>query len=352
MKKTICLLIAVLLLTAITACHKIQPADSSPANTVQPAATETQDAGTAPETEAEIERQDGEHFETVIMLEGMEETVRYEHIRNDSLGFEMDYDYESFVRYSDPVCDRFVSIYDDPEDPRNYLEIQCSAEDADTVASSVSESLSDDYEIIREEYTLDNAGTCIQIGASEVKGGGYTADQMQQVYIIPTDDGCRIATARYSAEGAEGFGRRFSYMVNTLKVIDRTADFADSTDFDDPTAEYFGGWTGADFGELPPEDFGELPAESGITEEMAYEGVYNYCRSAYDWSIAEDDPSMMYVEMGDESETEYQVIFHSYTGAIVYFYVDKSDGTARMTEYVPALDTENEAGSTRIFDYL
>ena len=89
-----------------------------------------------------------------------------------------------------------------------------------------------------------------------------------------------------------------------------------------------------------------------ITEEMAYEGVSNYCHSAYDWSIAEDNPSIMYVEMGDESETEYQVIFRSYTGAFVYFYVDKENGSTRITEYVPTLDIENEAGTIDIYDYL
>ena len=46
---------------------------------------------------------------------------------------------------------------------------------------------------------------------------------------------------------------------------------------------------------------------------MAYEGVYNYCHSTFDWSIAEDNPSIMYVEMGEEVESEYQVVFHSYT---------------------------------------
>ena len=30
---------------------------------------------------------------------------------------------------------------------------------------------------------------------------------------------------------------------------------------------------------------------------MAYEGVSNYCHSAYDWSIAKDNPSIMYVQM-------------------------------------------------------
>lgn len=94
------------------------------------------------------------------------------------------------------------------------------------------------------------------------------------------------------------------------------------------------------------------PVESIITKEMAYEGVDNYCHSEYDWSAAEDDPSMMYMEMGEETEAEYQVVFHSYTGAVVYFYVDKVTGTTRMVEYVPVLDIENEVGTIDIHDYL
>lgn len=92
--------------------------------------------------------------------------------------------------------------------------------------------------------------------------------------------------------------------------------------------------------------------DNKITEEMAYEGVSNYCHSMYDWSIAEDNPDIMYVNLGEESETEYQVIFRSYTGAFVYFYVDKSNGTTRMVEYVPNLDIENEIGTIDIYDYL
>ena len=91
---------------------------------------------------------------------------------------------------------------------------------------------------------------------------------------------------------------------------------------------------------------------SGITKERAYEGVYNYCHSEYDWSIAKENPSIMYVEMGSESETEYQVIFRSYTGAFVYFYVDKLNGNTRMIEYVPNLDIKNEAGTINLHDYL
>ena len=89
-----------------------------------------------------------------------------------------------------------------------------------------------------------------------------------------------------------------------------------------------------------------------ITAEMAYEGVNNYCHSEYDWSMAKDNPSIMNVEMGEETESEYQVVFRSYTGALVYFYVDKASGSTRMVEYVPTLNIESEAGTINLFDYL
>ena len=100
---------------------------------------------------------------------------------------------------------------------------------------------------------------------------------------------------------------------------------------------------------------GDLSAgasKTHITEETAYEGVSNYCRSAYDWSIAEDNPDIMCLEMGEETESEYQVIFRSYTGTFVYFHVDKSSGTTRLTEYVPNLGIEEDAGTIELYDYL
>ncbi len=91
---------------------------------------------------------------------------------------------------------------------------------------------------------------------------------------------------------------------------------------------------------------------TSITAEMAYEGVNNYCHSEYDWSVAEDNPSIMYVAMGDETDTEYQVIFRSYTGSFVHFYVDKASGNTRMVEVVPMMNIEEEAGTINLFDYL
>ena len=115
--------------------------------------------------------------------------------------------------------------------------------------------------------------------------------------------------------------------------------------------------------------------KSKISAEMAYEGVSNYCHSAYDWSVAEDNrcqtesqridsigrgakeegeanPSIMGLEMGEETDSAYHVVFCSYTGALVNFYVDKASGITRMVEYVPALDVEEETGTINLFDYL
>lgn len=97
---------------------------------------------------------------------------------------------------------------------------------------------------------------------------------------------------------------------------------------------------------------GSNASKSMITKEMAYEGVSNYCHSEYDWSIAEDNPEIMTLEMGEETDSAYQVVFRSYTGALVYFYVDKASGSTRMVEYVPNLDIKNDAGTINLFDYI
>ena len=92
--------------------------------------------------------------------------------------------------------------------------------------------------------------------------------------------------------------------------------------------------------------------KSKISAEMALEGVSNYCHRTYDWSIAEANPSIMGIEMGEETDSAYQVVFRSYTGALVNFYVDKASGITRMVENVPTLDVKEEAGTMNLFDYL
>ena len=89
-----------------------------------------------------------------------------------------------------------------------------------------------------------------------------------------------------------------------------------------------------------------------ITADMASEGVSNYCHSNYDWSPAEERPDLMYVTLGDENDSTFQVVFRSYTGAFVYFYVNKTSGSTKMVEYVPTLDIEQDAGTFDLHDWL
>ncbi len=168
-------------------------------------------------TESKSTMADGERFDSIIILEGMEETVHYEHIVNDVIGFEMDYDYESFVRKSDADRECFISVYDDVNSPENYLEVTCSSDDAETVAGALEKELSEEYDVTRYEMQLDNVGNCIEITASEDKNTHGTADMMQFAYIIPRDDGCLIARTHMYFEASEGFGRRFNYMLNTIR---------------------------------------------------------------------------------------------------------------------------------------
>ena len=216
---------AALLLMMLGGCSSEQEDKTKPAELITPDVIElpsapAEEPAAEPAQDNGTQRQDGERFEGVIILEGMEETVRYEHVRNDAVGFEMDYDYENFARQNETVLERFVSQYDNPAAPQNYLEVIWQAQDAETVADSVGNELSQKYDIIREACVLERAGSCIRIDASATKDG-HMPDLLEAVYIIPSGNGCLVAAAHYSFESAEGFGRRFASMLNTLTVLSR-----------------------------------------------------------------------------------------------------------------------------------
>ena len=134
-KKTLITVTAAMLLSALLLSLAGCGGKTAAANPGDGAGSSGQ--GGSSEAEAVPGRQDGERFESVIIMEGMEETVKYEHIRNDSLGFEMDYDYELFERQSGSDRERFVSRYDDPNDPENYLEVSRIPRDAETSPGGV-----------------------------------------------------------------------------------------------------------------------------------------------------------------------------------------------------------------------
>ncbi len=165
-------------------------------------------------------RKDGERFPKTIMLEGMEETVNYEHVRNEILGIELDYEYETFVRKTENDAECFVSLYDDQDKPVNYLEVRHETGDSDAVLAEIKTTLSNDFETINEEIALlDGAGDCVLINAFGANGNKLPADSMQRIFIIPADNGCIVAEAHFTIESAEGFGARFSAIVDTITLL-------------------------------------------------------------------------------------------------------------------------------------
>ncbi len=256
---------------------------------------------------AETGRQDGERFEAVIVLEGMEETVPYEHIRNEALGFEMDYDYEKFVRKSEPDRERFISVWDDAEKPENYLELTYHAEDADTVAASVRAELSQEYDLLESTRELDRAGSCLYMEASVLKGTNTMADRLQLVTIIPASEGCIEAREHLVIEASEGFGRRFSYMLNTLSLIDRSS-------------------------------------EGKLSDEQALAAIRQYCFVSNPdlENIVNAGEYQVYWNTVSSTDSEIVVLFRSYTGAEIRYYIDAVSGETYVTEFVPGITPEEQ----------
>lgn len=172
------------------------------------------------EQETKNKRKDGERFQSTIMLEGLEEVVNYEHLINDTIGFEMDYDYDSFSRISKSDKEIILPNYDDSSEPTNFLEIFYDNNNADTVVSNINTELSKTYDTTIDYLTSNNLGNYIHIDVSLVKNG-QLLPVLRESFVIPLNNGCLVATAHYYREAAEGIGRRFADMINTMTVIDK-----------------------------------------------------------------------------------------------------------------------------------
>ena len=302
-----------LLLAAAAGCAKGKE-EPQPAETESPIET----AEAAEETPA-IERQHGERFEDVIMIEGMEETIKLEHFVNETAGLAMDYDYESFVCRASSDRLQIVSAYDDPETPENYLEVSYCPDDAETVADAIEKALSADYAVSRDTAVLKSGVECIHMDASATPDGAYTADVLQAVYVIPADDGCRVAHLRYLPEGSDGFGRRLSYLASTVTVMDPQGERAMSDEQACAAIERYCCLSNPDLKGIV--DSGEYPVSWKITEY---------------------------------SEEQIVILFHSYTGADVRYYIDPVSGETYVTEFVSGVTAEEQRTdeTLNVWDYM
>ena len=309
----------------MTPAAEAQPAadEKTPAAETPPEAAEPQSEPSAPSETPEAAtwpaRADGERFEDVIMIEGMEETVHYEHIRNAALGFEMDYDYELFARQSDADRERFVSVWDNAADPQDYLEVRSDTGNAELVADAIISSLSGEYDVRQEYRELDRAGKCIHIAADVIKGTDRMPEHLQYVYVIPASDGCRVVTEHCFVADSEGILRRFSYMLNTLSILDGNGGEALSDD----------------------EALSAVKAYCFDTNPDL-ESIVNAAEYPVSWEIASSDMQQIVV------------LFRSYTGAETRYYVDRATGETAVTEFVPGITPAETPSEERlnVRDYL
>ena len=224
-KKLLVFAITSALVLSLTACNKGGQETSQVEFSEPVQASEQIENVTSEEIESEVAevaeegpaREDGERFEETIIMEGMEETVQYEHVKNETIGYEMDYDYESFKKETEGLRERYVSIYD--VEPENYMLVAYWEETPEDAVKEISEELSEVYEVEVQDYTLEKAGACKRIPAEVLKGTNNMADELQMVYVIPAGEGSLVVREYYAIEASEGFGRRFRYMLNTLKVM-------------------------------------------------------------------------------------------------------------------------------------
>ena len=314
MKKHIALLCAVLLLlAALTGCAKGKE-EARPAGSENPDET----AEAAEETSVP-ERQHGDRFEDVITIEGMEETIKLQHFVNETAGFAMDYDYESFVCRASSDRLQIVSAYDDPETPENYLEVSYCPEDAETVADAIEKTLSEDYAVSRDTAVLNSGLECIHMDASATPDGAYTADVLQAVYVIPAADGCRVAHLRYLPEGSDGFGKRLSHMASTVTVM-------------------------------------EPQGERAMSDVQACAAIERYCYASNPdlKGIVDSGEHPVSWQITEYSEEQIVILFRSYTGAEVRYYIDPVSGEAYSTEFVSGVTAEEQRTdeTLNVWDYM
>ena len=96
------------------------------------------------------------------------------------------------------------------------------------------------------------------------------------------------------------------------------------------------------------------PQNEIITDEQARAAIQNYC-CINNPSLKDNEEELpTYWEVVSSSETEIVVLFRSYTGAQIRYYVDPTTGETYVTEFVPGI-TEAEERTDESFnvkDYM
>ena len=81
-----------------------------------------------------------------------------------------------------------------------------------------------------------------------------------------------------------------------------------------------------------------------LTDEQVLAAVRNYCilNTPDLESIAASEEAPVYWEITSSDEQQIVVLFRSYTGALVRYYVDRATGDTAVTEFVPGIMSEEQ----------
>lgn len=97
-------------------------------------------------------------------------------------------------------------------------------------------------------------------------------------------------------------------------------------------------------------------ATAPITEEQAAEAIRNYCISENPElaEMVESEDNMAYWDASTTDAGEICVLYRSYTGALIRYYVNPETGDTYVTEQVPGIiDEEQKTDETlNIKDYI
>lgn len=93
-----------------------------------------------------------------------------------------------------------------------------------------------------------------------------------------------------------------------------------------------------------------------ITEEKALEAIEKYCYADNPdlRNIIDSGEYQVYWTVETKETDEIVVLFRSYTGAIIHYYIDPDSGETYVTEFVPGItdDEQRTNESFNVRDYL
>lgn len=204
MKRVFSLLLAAVLILSAAGCKassgvndSIQPHNTTPSQTTEPELTGIHTA-----------HKSGDRFETIIMLEGMEEPAMAEHFVNPNGVYCIDYFYEDFELVEDSNGESFLWRGFDGGDILGYMCLRVTP----------GLKAADQARLICLRMNAD-AQNVTFAGYDALEISGYIGESYVTHYLFDTPRGCVEIEIACIIEGLEGIGARMHAMLATFEML-------------------------------------------------------------------------------------------------------------------------------------